>query len=146
MTSVTFRRFKALGDFTARLSRMNVLVGPNNCGKSTAIGAFRVLALAIRRARSRRSELLMGPTGRQAGWQVSEEVLPISIENIHTDYADEDTTVEFKTSNRGSLTLFFPRRGGCLFFAEGPNGTIRSPAGFRDLPIDGTGRPGPRSA
>ncbi|MGD0947393.1 MAG: AAA family ATPase [Candidatus Binatia bacterium] len=50
-TSVEFRNFKAFERFSVTLQDMNVLVGPNNSGKSTVIGAFRVLAAALRRAR-----------------------------------------------------------------------------------------------
>lgn len=114
---------------------MNILVGPNNCGKSTAIGAFRVLSLALRKARSKRAEMLNGPNGREAGWKISEEVLPISIENIHTNYDDIDTTVEFHTSGPGVLTLYFPKRGGCMLFVRGPDGPIHSPAGFKSFPF-----------
>ncbi|MEW8509133.1 MAG: AAA family ATPase [Candidatus Thiodiazotropha sp.] len=133
--SVEFSGYKALERYTVRMSHLNILVGPNNCGKSTAIGAFRVLALALRKARSKRAEMLVGPNGREAGWRISEEVLPISIENIHTNYAEIDTTVEFKTSGPGTLTLYFPERGGCMFFVRGPDGPIRSPVGFKSFPF-----------
>ena len=46
-TSVTFRNFKAFRNFSLSLRHMNVLVGPNNAGKSTALAAFRVLAAGL---------------------------------------------------------------------------------------------------
>jgi len=136
ITSVEFEGYKALARFSIRLAGMNILVGPNNCGKSTALGAFRVLALALRRARSKRAESLLGPEGLAPGWRVSDLVLPITIENIHTDYEEMDSLVEFRTSNGGLLTLYFPESGGCFFFANGPKGPIRSQTGFRDLPVN----------
>jgi predicted ATPase len=56
ITSIEFKEYKALGNFSLRLNNRNVLVGPNNCGKSTIIGAFRVLAEALRTARSKSPE------------------------------------------------------------------------------------------
>ena len=50
ITSVTFRNFKALRDYSVSLHPMNVLVGPNNSGKSTILSAFRVLEQALRTA------------------------------------------------------------------------------------------------
>lgn len=136
ITSVTFSGYKALGDYSARLSHMNVLVGPNNCGKSTFIGAFRVLAQGLRRARSRRATMLASPDGIRPGWRLPEDVLPIAAENIHTDYADIDTKIEFRTSNRGRFLLLFPVTSGCYLFAESADSYIRRPADLnRHLPI-----------
>jgi len=47
ITSVTFENFKALEQFTLSLDDVNILVGPNNSGKSTIIGAFRSLDAGI---------------------------------------------------------------------------------------------------
>lgn len=137
ITSVKFKGYKALGDYSLRLSHMNILVGPNNCGKSTVLGAFRVLAQALRQARSKRADFLKALGKFRPAWQIPSDALPISLENVHTDYEDMDTFVEFGTSNSGKLTLFFPQSGSCIFFAEAGGIPIRSPAGFkRDIPVD----------
>jgi predicted ATPase len=115
ISSVKFKGYKGLKDFSVRLSHMNILVGPNNSGKSTVLGAFRMLAQALRRARTRRASMIRGPSGMRAGWRLGDDALPISVENIHTNYADIDTIVEFRVSNRGTLTLFFPDSGGIFF-------------------------------
>jgi hypothetical protein len=109
---------------------MNILVGPNNCGKSTVIGAFRALAAGIRRALSRNAELVPGPQGEHFGYRILEENLPISIENVHTDYADTDTTVTFRLSNDNRLVLFFPQDGGCFLLPEAEGKPVRTPSTF----------------
>ena len=53
ISRITFRNFKALADFSLWLRDVNLLVGPNNCGKSTIISALRVLDNGIRFARTR---------------------------------------------------------------------------------------------
>lgn len=136
ITTTTFSGYKGLGDYSLRLAHMNILVGPNNCGKSTVLGAYRVLMQGLRRARSSHAERLRGPSGRRAGWRLPDEAPPISAENIHTDYADIDTKVEFKLSNRGQLTLFFPADGGCFLFADSIEGEVTGPRELnRYLPI-----------
>ncbi|HZH14285.1 MAG TPA: AAA family ATPase, partial [Archangium sp.] len=125
LPSIHFQNFKALQTFSAHLSRMNVLVGPNNAGKSTFLSAFRLLAAGLRRAHTRRPEPIKGPNGSTWGYPVSLENLPISTENIHTDCADVDAQIQFKLSNGNSLTLYFPSDGGCflLFDSERPINT-----------------------
>jgi AAA ATPase domain len=51
ITSVHFDHFKAFDQFTLSLHSVNVIVGPNNSGKSTIIGAFRALDAAIKFSR-----------------------------------------------------------------------------------------------
>ena len=100
ITSVEFRNFKAFGRFSVALRPMSVLVGPNNSGKSTVIGAFRALGAGLRLARAKRPELVTGPDGLAPGHSIPEDSLPISLENVHTEYAVVDTTVRFRLSNR----------------------------------------------
>ncbi|MFL6207294.1 MAG: ATP-dependent nuclease [Pyrinomonadaceae bacterium] len=133
ITSVEFRNFKALEHFSIKLQHMNVLVGPNNCGKSTVIGAFRALVAGLRRARVRSPEHVLGPGGNtHFGYNVSIEALPISIENVHTDYAETDTSVTFRLSNGNKLRLYFPADGGCVLIAENEGKLIRTPRAFRE--------------
>ena len=47
---VDFYRFKALERFALHIRHFNILVGPNNAGKSTILAAFRILASALRTA------------------------------------------------------------------------------------------------
>ena len=56
ITSVSFQHYKGLGRYSLSLDHVNVLTGANNSGKSTIVGAFRVLAVAMRTARSRKPE------------------------------------------------------------------------------------------
>lgn len=132
ITSVRFRNYKALAEYSLYLGSFNVLVGPNNAGKSTILGAFRLLALGLRAARSRKPEMLRDPEGnRRAGYVVATTGSSVSLENVHTDLADEDTTVTFSLSNGNRLRLYFPLEGGCLLFCDGPARIPASPTAFR---------------
>ncbi len=136
ITSVEFTNYKAFIHYSIRLQRMNLLVGPNNCGKSTVVGAFRALWAALRRAKGRSPEIVNGPKGRAYGYWIPHESLPISIENIHSDYAESDTTIAFRLSNGNRLLLFFPREGACCLVLEPENRRHGAPVSIRkDFPI-----------
>lgn len=132
-TSVKFKNFKALKYFSLSLRKFNVLVGPNNSGKSTILGAFRILAEAMRKANSRRAELIWGPEDTKTwGYSVSLEGLPIASENIFSDYDDsEPAMVKFRLSNGNQLMLYFPEQGVCNLICETVHRTIRSPSDFK---------------
>jgi AAA15 family ATPase/GTPase len=61
ITSVKFSHYKAFRDFSVSLERFNILVGPNNSGKSTILEAFRILAEALHRARAKAPTFVHGP-------------------------------------------------------------------------------------
>ncbi len=112
---VDFRHYKGFENLSVNLHRTNILVGPNNCGKSTIIGAFRLLEVGLRRARTKNPELVIGPNGEALGYRIASDQLPISLENVHTNYAEVDSTITFRLSNNNRLLLYFPRgTEGCV--------------------------------
>ena len=131
ITSVNFTQFKAFARYALSLEHMNILVGPNNSGKSTIIGAVRALAAALRVARSRTPERIELPEGWRAGYRLNESSLPISLENVHTDYDSVDSKITFTLNNGNKLHLVFPSSEGCFLVPEVPGETIRSVAAFK---------------
>jgi hypothetical protein len=133
ITSAEFRNFKALEQYSVRFQHLNILVGPNNSGKSTVLSAFRVLAAGLRRARSKAPEYVEGlKGGYKHGYSLSGQALPISVENVHTDLTDTDTYVLFRFSNGNNLRLLFPRDGGVLLIPETTGRPIKTAASFRE--------------
>jgi energy-coupling factor transporter ATP-binding protein EcfA2 len=133
ITSVRFKNFKALRDFSIALGDMNVLVGPNNSGKSTIIGSFRVLASALRKARSKRPSMLERASGHPAwGYSIDAADVPVSLENAHTDYGDGESTVSFRIGNDDHFILEFPVSGGCRLFVESQTCIPPEPKVFRN--------------
>jgi energy-coupling factor transporter ATP-binding protein EcfA2 len=130
--SVKFRNYKALKNYSIRLRSMNVLVGPNNAGKSTILGAFRILAEGVRKAASRSPEPVRIERKQVWGYRISLEDLPISTENVFTDYDDsEPARVTFGLSNKNELELIFPEVGSCILVARTGDLEVRSPSEFR---------------
>ena len=132
ITSVRFRNYKAFRDYSVSFSPFSVLVGPNNAGKSTVLGALRILSEGIRKARSKRSELVDGPKGLQVrAYMVRLEGLPVSTENVFHNYDESvPAIVEFRLSNGNSLSLHFPERGRC-YMVPTAEWAIRSPSDFK---------------
>ncbi len=114
-----------------KLGQRNILVGPNNCGKSTIIGAFRVLAEGLRKARSKSPDYAVVDGARLRCYRIPEESIAISTENVHTNYLDIDSSVTFRVSNGNRLRLLFPDSGGCLLIPETERSVINSPKSFR---------------
>jgi energy-coupling factor transporter ATP-binding protein EcfA2 len=113
-TRVDFNRFKAFQSFTLHLRHMNILVGPNNSGKSTILAAFRILAAAMRKASRRKAEMVDGPEGQALGYEVDLRAISVAEENICHNYDDSaPATVRFKLSNGNSLLLYFPGNSRC---------------------------------
>ena len=131
ITSIHFRNYKAFHDFSVKLNEFNVLVGPNNAGKSTVLGALRLLAEGLRKAYSRNPEWITLNRKGNYGYKVNLEDLPVSTENVFHNYEEsEDAVITFRVSNGNSLKLVFPEKGvGYLFYDATKQ--IKTVAGFK---------------
>lgn len=131
VTSISFLRYKALQQFSISLQEFNVLVGPNNSGKSTIIGALRILGEGLRRARSK-SPTPIELQGRFAwGYRIDLRGLPVAGENVFFNYDDsEHAEISFRISNGNLLKLHFPEQRACYLLFEAAK-RIRSPADFK---------------
>lgn len=132
INKVSFSHYKAFNNFSVNLNEFNVLVGPNNSGKSTIIGAFRVLHEGIRKARAKSPERVEVDGLLSLGYKLNLDELPIASENIFHEYDDSRAaTIIFKLSNENSLRLHFPERGFCIMLAEPKIGQINTPKQFK---------------
>lgn len=119
ISSIRFRNYKAFRDYSLALKDFNVLVGPNNAGKSTILGAIRILSEALRRARHKNPSVLDGPSHGMWGHVVDLKNLPVSTENVFHNYQDDEpATINFKLSNGNELLLYFPEKGVCYLFPK----------------------------
>lgn len=137
-TSIRFRNYKAFNDFQLALSEFNVLVGPNNAGKSTVIGALRILSEGIRRAQSRKPDPITHDRFTGLAYPIALKDLPIAGENVFFNYDDSTPAeVRFRLSNGNSLKLIFPESRQCYLVCETSGKGVRTPSDFRrEYPID----------
>jgi energy-coupling factor transporter ATP-binding protein EcfA2 len=131
ISSVEFHNYKAFKHYSLTLQAMNVLVGPNNCGKSTIIDAFKILSVALRKARAKKPDAIPGLHGRAYGYELSTDVVAVSLENAHTDYSEADTTITFRLTNGNRLQLYFPKDGGCRLLPLSVGKAVTTVAAFK---------------
>jgi energy-coupling factor transporter ATP-binding protein EcfA2 len=132
IVSVKFSHYKAFKSFSLTLNEFNVLVGPNNSGKSTIVGAFRILHEGLRKANSKNPERVVVDEIAMLGYKLNLEGLPVAAENIFHNYDDSRTaSVVFRLSNGNLLKLYFPERGACFLIAEANGSEIRTTRQFR---------------
>ena len=131
-TRVSFTRFKAFESFRLDLQHINILVGPNNAGKSTILTAFRILAAGLRKARRYKPELVEGPDGPRYGYRVDLAALSVGEENVFFNYdISQPASVTFTLTGNKKLVLYFPETLICYLFADDPKTQVWSPAVFK---------------
>ena len=133
ISSIQFQNFKALKQYSLSLEHMNILVGPNNSGKSTIIGALRALDSGLKITRSRPPQRIHFDDKSEVGYRIPRDSLPIALENVQTNYASELSVVTFVLSNRNKLHLTFPIEGGCVLIPETSGQIVTSTAVFKRL-------------
>lgn len=131
-TSISFRNYKALRQFSISLGGFNILVGPNNSGKSTILGAFRILAEGMRKAMSRNPEFLSFRGEEAWGYRVPLDDLPMAMENVFSDYDDtQPAIIDFRVSNGNKLELRFPETNTCYMICKTQGRAVRSTSDFK---------------
>jgi energy-coupling factor transporter ATP-binding protein EcfA2 len=129
---VDFSRFKAFRVFSFHLRHFNILVGPNNSGKSTILTAFRILAAGLRKANTRRAEIIGGPQGSTLGYAIDLRPISVAAENIFYNYDEtEAATIRFTLSNNNELLLYFPEQGSCYLIPDAQGKSISTTTAFR---------------
>jgi predicted ATP-dependent endonuclease of OLD family len=109
-TAVKFQNFKSLRDFTIHLKGMNVLVGPNNAGKSTVLDAFRVMMAAYRYASRRVPSPLQVKDQAIVGYDIPTAQIPISLANTHSaemvNEAEHDDVIIINKAQRAATRVY----------------------------------------
>jgi AAA15 family ATPase/GTPase len=133
IVSVKYNNYKSFKQFTVSLASFNILVGPNNAGKSTVIGSLKILAEGIRKGRAKKPSSITSPFGVEVlGYSVDLNQVPVATENVFHNY-DEDSpaVIDFKLSDGSHLFVFFPYRGECFMYHESERIIVRSPSEFK---------------
>lgn len=132
ITSIKFSNYKSFKTYSVVLCDFNILVGPNNAGKSTVIGAIKILAEGIRKAKSKKPIIVLDPKGNSVlGYEIDLKQVPIASENVFYNYDDSiPAIIRFRLSDNSYLQVYFPSQGVCYMNYESDTLTIRSPKEF----------------
>jgi len=104
--SIEFRDYKAFGSFKISCRAKNVLVGPNNAGKSTALDALRVTFDILRNIRRRNSELRShGQDGVCPTWRIPTTAVQTDLRYCVHNFGDGKAYIVVKLDNGNSLTI-----------------------------------------
>jgi energy-coupling factor transporter ATP-binding protein EcfA2 len=129
-SSVHFENYKGLTDFRLNLRKLNILVGPNNAGKSTVIGAFRMFEQALRRARAFRAAKHLVDGRYVPAWVFSQEDFPVTLENVTTNYSTNAASITLTLEGRRHLRMVFPGDRLCYFTASVDDSLVATPKEF----------------
>ncbi len=131
--------FKAFKKFRVPFApRVNLLVGPNNAGKSTIISALRTAGLMIRLAR--RSNVTQGREIGDEYYNVhyfDSAQLALEVENLRFDFQDVDTRMEVEVDPGLLLRACWPASPDAesfFFFVEAANRTSQPKRASHDCP------------
>ena len=132
ITSIRYSNYKTFKRYSVAINEFNILVGPNNSGKSTVIESLKILAEALRKARSRKPVLVDGPNGEIRGYDIDLANVPVATENIFFNYDNTiPAKVTFRLSNGNELLLFFPERNVCSLIPQTRGRPITSTTRFK---------------
>ncbi len=134
--TVKFQNFKSLKNFTIHLRDINVLVGPNNAGKSTVLDAFRAMSAALEFASRRLPQPLQVNNETVVGYDIPTSQIPISLTNIHSDYqTDQETLVSFTLGNGNELILQFYDNSRCILTIDSKQRTATTAQFRKNFPV-----------
>ena len=134
ITSIKYKNYKSFSQFSVSLNDFNILVGPNNSGKSTIIGSLKILAEGIRKANAKKPIMINDPNGYQVlGYEIDLNQVPVATENVFHNYDDSiPAVIRFRLSDKSCLQVFFPSKGTCFLNHESDFVIIRSPKEFKE--------------
>jgi energy-coupling factor transporter ATP-binding protein EcfA2 len=126
------KNFRRFDNFTLRLREGNVLVGPNNVGKSSILDAFRLLDACYRHSRTRNPRPLdFKEEGVFYGYEIPDNLLPFDLANITTNYSEDDAIIEFRHSNKARAILRLHPRRVTRFCVDAKDKRVHTSSKFR---------------
>lgn len=136
--TVELLNFKKFPKFTLRLQGGNILVGPNNSGKSSILDAFRILEACMRHAKTRNPKLLdIKGHGVFDGYELSESLLPFRIANATHNYDDDDAVLEFQLEDKTKAIIRIHQDRQTRFYIDRNGARFTTSTKFRNaFPVD----------
>ncbi len=118
--SITFENYMAYDKFSVVFSHYNILVGPNNSGKSTIIKSLQLLDASWRSIQRKRIDYISKI--EKYGFKINETSFPFRIDNIHNEYRDVYTKIKVKFEDSGYAILTIAPNFDCFLYFETADG------------------------
>ena len=136
--SIRVRNFKRFENFYLSARAGNILVGPNNSGKSSLLDALRVAQACLRSARTGAPKPIeVWHSSPVLGYVLPIGSLPVPIANVATNYSSEDAVIEIRCGNGNTLVIRLNPERQPIFYCEAEGDTPRTSRAFREaIPLD----------
>ena len=133
IVEIKYSNYKGFKKFTLTINDFNILVGPNNAGKSTIIGSLKILAEGIRKAKFKKPNYIPNPYDLSVwAYEIDLQQVPVGTENVFHNYNDEEPSeIKFTLNDESSFNIFFPSRGLCYMYYSSNKVTIKNPTDFK---------------
>jgi len=130
--SLSVQNYKRFERFTVSCRQSNILVGPNNAGKSTVLDALRI-ANAVHRYASRTKPVYREHQGFGgcATYELSNTLIGVPISNVVHNYGDEPASITVALDNGSTLHVRLHPERSVIAFLETEKRVPRTPAEYR---------------
>jgi len=106
LSNLTIKNFRKFDQFSLRFRSGNVLVGPNNAGKSSILDAFRILEPCLRHTKTKSpTQMSISGHGVVSGYVLPDTVFPFDSRNVSRNYNSDPTIFEFTHTNKNKLFI-----------------------------------------
>lgn len=132
LSSIILADFKKFTHFTVSCRPANVLVGPNNAGKSSVLDALRLLSDVIRYTRQSTPTIQDQETdGVCSTYTIPTRALSIPVANVVRNYGNDFARIEYRISNGVRLVLRLHPENGCFSYLVSHGAPPRTSVAFR---------------
>lgn len=133
-SEIRLKNFKQFEEFRIGCKKDNILVGPNNSGKSTVLDALRVCADVVRYSRRRNPvPRSFGDAGACAYLEIDHRSLSIPIVNTSRNYNDDDAEIHIRHANGNRLHILLNRERPVRAYLQSDSPVPRSASMFNKL-------------
>ncbi|WP_426228035.1 ATP-dependent nuclease [Pararhizobium sp. DWP3-4] len=132
LTEIRLTNFRKYENYIVSCKKGNVLVGPNNAGKSGIIEALRILDNCIRITRRKKPIPIQMPNGDVGdGFLILESAIDVELSHSSHNYIDAPSILEYKISNGTKAIIVIRRDEQVQFILDGGGPRINSIAKFQ---------------
>lgn len=130
---IEIRNFRQFEHLTLSCKQRNILVGPNNAGKSTTLDALRIVADVLRYAKSRNPQVATNEAGEVCAFHsLPLSYFSVAIENAPRNFSDDDAVVEVTHENGSRLAVHLHPERSARAYLKTVGATPRSARKFLD--------------
>lgn len=135
---ITLTNYRKFEKYAITLKPGNIIVGPNNAGKSAIIDSLRVLEACLNYSSRLKPQLLpLEDSDIVYGYDVPDGMIPINLSHSTYNYNNNDARLEFEIRNGTKAVILLNPKRVTRFFLVGDDIAVASRAKFKkEFPID----------